>query len=198
MHHHHINLKDNPCMNKPMVITCPQEVMSIPLDIYGTISCTHTSSPTQQQLEDCPRIILTYQHDWDPHSIWFPKVSCSEEEEDLFTGIAAICVDALQSRFHETKIDPGLSNTIYNPSFIATQLVSYVIISDANVTNSERINYPDEDAFEVQHQDVPAHRNFTSKKRYLYFNPPDISKRWQIGIGAVINTLKAETQRMLR
>ena len=50
----------------------------------------------------------------------FPKVSQSKDEEDLFAGIAEICVDALRSRVHETDIEPGLQNTVHNPSSIAT------------------------------------------------------------------------------
>ena len=85
-----------------MEITCPEDDVTVTFYMSGTIFCADTSSPTQQQLEDCPRIILTYPHDWYPHSVRFPKGSRSKEEEDLFTGIAEIYVDALRSKVHET------------------------------------------------------------------------------------------------
>ena len=94
--------------------------MTIPLYMSGTIVCVYTSSPKQQQLEDFHKIILTYQHDWDPHSVRFPKCSHSEEEKDLFAVIAEIRVDALLSEVHETHIWPGIRKTVHDLSFNAT------------------------------------------------------------------------------
>ena len=146
--HHRINTHDNPCMNNPMGITWPQEGVTITLYMSGTIFCANTSLPTQQQLYDFPRIILTYQHDYDPHYIRFPKFSRREEEEDLFTGIAAICVDALWIKVHETNIDQGLRNTVHILSFVVTRLLLKVRIADANVPDAARIKFPDEEFFE--------------------------------------------------
>ena len=112
MRHHCIDVQYNPCMHNPMGVTCPQEDVTIPLYISGTIVCADTSSSTQKNLEYCSNIILTYQHYQYPHSVLFPKGSHSKEEEDLFSGIAEICVDALRSKFHETNIEPGLSDTV--------------------------------------------------------------------------------------
>ena len=94
----------------------------------GTIVLADTSSPTQQQLEYFPQIILTYQHDWDPRSVSFPKVSHSEEEEYLFSGIAENHVDALRIKVCETKIEPRLCDTIHDPYFIVMQIVSQSLV----------------------------------------------------------------------
>ena len=93
------------------------------------------------------RIFLTFPYDCDPHSVRFLKVSHSEEEEDLFAGIAAIHVDALQSKVHENEIDPGLRDNVHNASFIATRLVSQVRIADAKVLDATRINNLEDDLF---------------------------------------------------
>ena len=63
MHHHHIDVQENPCMQNPMGITCPEENATIPIYMSGTIFCDSTSSPTQKQLEDCTWIVLTYPYD---------------------------------------------------------------------------------------------------------------------------------------
>ena len=47
MRHHCIYVQENPCMQKPMDITCPQEDMKIPLYMSGTIVCADTSLPTK-------------------------------------------------------------------------------------------------------------------------------------------------------
>ena len=198
MRHHHIDLQDNPCIKNPMCITCPEEYVTIPLYMSGTIFCAGTLSSIQHQLEDCPLIVLTSPHDWYPHSVRFATVPHSEEEEYLFASIETIRVDALRSYVHETDIYPGLRNTVHNPSLVATRLVPQVRISDAKVPDATIITNLDEDVFEGRRQNVTYHRKFTSKERHLGVNPCDIIKRWHIGLGATTMKMKATTQRMLR
>ena len=81
MRHHCINVQDKHCMQNPMVITCPEEDVTIPLYMSGTILCDDASSPTQQKSEDSLQIVLKYLHDWDPQSVCFLKGSHSKEEE---------------------------------------------------------------------------------------------------------------------
>ena len=185
-------------MHNPMGITCPKEDANIPLYMLGIIVYADNSSPTQKKLEDSPWIVLTYHHGWYPHSVSSPKGSHSKEEEYLFSGSVPISVDALRSKVHDTNIDPGIRNTMHDPSFIATPLVSQVRIADAKVTDATRINDLYEDVFEGRRQDVPSHSNFTSKERHSDVNPSDISERWQIGLGAATKTLKATTQMTLQ
>ena len=50
MRHNHIDVQANPRMKNSMGITCPEEDMTIPLYMSGTIVCDYTSSPTQKKL----------------------------------------------------------------------------------------------------------------------------------------------------
>ena len=43
MRHHRIDVKDNPCMQKRMGITCPEDDVTLPLYMLVTIVCTETS-----------------------------------------------------------------------------------------------------------------------------------------------------------
>ena len=163
MKYHHIDVQDSPCIQKPMGITCPEEDMTIPLHKSGIIVCADTSSPKKRQLEDFLWIVLTSPHEWDPHSVLFPKGSHSEEEEYLFTCIAEIRVDALRRKVHDTEMETGIRNTVHEPSFITMRLVSQVRIDDAKVSDATRITDIDKGVFEVQRQGIPSHRTFTSK-----------------------------------
>ena len=147
MRHHCIDVQYNTCMHKTMVTNCPQGGVTILIYMSGTIICADTSSSTQKQLEYFPKIILTYQHYQDPHSVCFPKGSRSREDEYLFAGISEICIDALGSKVHETEIESGLNNTVYYLSSIVTRLVSQVIISNAKVPDSTRITDTEEEVF---------------------------------------------------
>ena len=104
----------------------------------------------------------------------------------------------MRSKVHETEIEPGLRDTVHDPYFIATRLVSQVIIFDAKVPDATIINDPDEDVFKGRCQDLPSHRTFTSKERHLYVNPSDISKIWHIVLSAATNILKSTTQRIIQ
>ena len=54
----------------------------------------------------------------------------------------------MRSKVHETKIEPGLCETVPGPYFIATRLMSQLRIADAKVSDATRINDPDEGVFE--------------------------------------------------
>ena len=179
MRNHRIDVQDNPLMQNPMGITRPEEDVTVPLYMSGTIVCSDTSSPTQKQFYYCPQIVLTYPHDWDPCYIRFPKGSHSKEEEDLFAVIAEIYIDVLRSKVHDTEIEPGLRYIVHDSSFITTRLVSQVRIADAKFPNATRITDLEEDVFESQSQDIPSHRTFTSKERHSGVKSSDLSKRWQ-------------------
>ena len=198
MRHHCINVQDNSCMHNPMGIACPQEDVTFPLYISGRIFCSDTLSPTQQPLECCPWIVLTSQHDWDPHHVRFPKGSHSKEEEDLFSGISEIRVDILWSKLHETEIDPGLRNILHNLSFIATRLVSQVRIADAKVLDATKIIDLDEEVFEGQRQEVPYHRTLTLKEKHSDVNPYYLGEICMIGLCSATKTLKVMAQSMLQ
>ena len=90
----------------------------------------------------------------------------------------AIRVDALQSKLNDTEIDPGLHDTVHDPYFIATRLVSQLIITEAKVPDETRITNLEEDVFEGWRQDVPSHRTFTSKEIHSDVNPYYLSKIW--------------------
>ena len=118
--------------------------------------------------------MLKHPHDWDPHSFFFSKVSQRKEDDDLFSGIAAIPVNALHSKFYETDIEPVIHDTVYDPSFITKQLLSQVIITDAKVPYATGITNIDEDVFEGRRQDITSHRTLTTKERHLDVNTSDL------------------------
>ena len=71
-------------------------------------------------------------------------------------------------------------------------------IAEAKVPDATRITDIAEDVFEGPCQDVTSHSTFTSKEIHSDFNPSDLSKRWQMGLGTSTKTLKATTQTILR
>jgi hypothetical protein len=52
-------------------IYMPEEGLRIPLEIQDVVSYFDTRTPTTQELEDCKRVLLTADTEWDPHSEQF-------------------------------------------------------------------------------------------------------------------------------
>ena len=73
-----VSVQDNPFDTKPLSITTDD--VSVELYSEGTIICGDTRTPTESELSQLPRLILTSLHDWDPHNVCFP--SCSAQSYD--------------------------------------------------------------------------------------------------------------------
>ena len=73
-----VSVQDNPFDTKPLSITTDD--VSVELYSEGTIICGDTRTPTESELSQLPRLILTSLHDWDPHNVCFP--SCSGQSYD--------------------------------------------------------------------------------------------------------------------
>ena len=51
------------------------------LEMAGTIIYSHTFTPSEKKLHQCPHIILSFTHVWDPHNMVFPREQRTSEEE---------------------------------------------------------------------------------------------------------------------
>ena len=73
LRHYGVEVQDNPYSNSPLFIKNEDSSFGMELQTSGTTIFAHTFSPTQQELEDNPHIVLSSPHQWDPHTIEFPK-----------------------------------------------------------------------------------------------------------------------------
>ena len=62
-------------------IYCPDDELNIPLSLKGIISYFNSRTPTQEELNTCKWVILTDEHEWDPHSEFF------QEQENNFQSL---------------------------------------------------------------------------------------------------------------
>ena len=53
----------------------------LPSIVEGTNILAHTRTPIGEELATCQHIVLSYQHEWNLHSVQFPKAIQSVEEE---------------------------------------------------------------------------------------------------------------------
>ena len=137
------------------------------------IICGDTRTPTESDLGQLTRLILTSPHDWDPHNVYF--LSCS----GLSSGNTPI-----ESNHSILAVDTLLQHTIHDPIMVASLMSSHVQVAEVATPSAL--------------QDVPLARMFQSKERYSTITSSDLSERWYIGLGQATQTLKVTTQWLMR
>ena len=80
LRHFCVTVQDNPYSSSPLYIESPDHDFLLPLIVEGTKILAHTRTPTGEELAMCQHIVLPSQHEWNPHSVKFPKDTQSVEE----------------------------------------------------------------------------------------------------------------------
>ena len=81
LRHFGVTVQDNPYSSSPLYIESPDRDSVLLLIVEGTNIMVHTRTPTVEELATGRNIVLSYQHEWNPHSVKFPKALQSVEEE---------------------------------------------------------------------------------------------------------------------
>jgi len=76
-----ITIQDNPFDAAPIFIATEDQDFTLPLTTRGTVIGVATRTPTAHELQTCPHIVLSSEHEWDPQNVRFPKASRTVEEE---------------------------------------------------------------------------------------------------------------------
>ena len=145
-----VSVQDNPFDTKPLSITTDD--VSVKLYSEGMIICGDTRTPTESEMSQLPRLILTSPHDWDPHNVCF--LSCSGQSSDNMS---------IESNHLIFAVDTLLQHTIYDPIMVASLMLSHVQVAEVTVPSTL--------------QDVPSAQTFQSKERHSTLSPLQISVR---------------------
>ena len=85
-----IDVNDNPHNGEPMTIRkIGDDDFVAGFKMKGTNVCVDTWTPTNADLEECPQIVLTSPHEWNPHKVKMPGVSEAEIKEIETRGIGS-------------------------------------------------------------------------------------------------------------
>ena len=115
-----VSVQDNPFDVKPLSITTVDT--SVELYLEGMIICGETWTPTESELGQLPRLILTSLHDWDPHNICFP--SCIGQSSDNIP---------IESNHSILAVDTLLQHTIFDPIMVASLMLSHVQVAEVTM-----------------------------------------------------------------
>jgi hypothetical protein len=81
LRHYGTTIQNNLYSNAPMSLQSPDEDFICPLLSEGTVIYIDTWTPSQEELDMLPKIVLSSPHEWDPQRLEFPKMRKSTEEE---------------------------------------------------------------------------------------------------------------------
>jgi hypothetical protein len=179
-----ITVQDNPFDPAPIFISSEDNEFTLPLTSKGTVIGVATRTPTDQELQTCPHVVLSSEHEWDPQNVRFPKASRTVEEEISRTVGAVLRQDGTHHSIGDTNEDT--TNHVFNMGNMSKRLIASIKIAS-----------PTRQASQVE-TDVPRTKTFQSKGRHSSVSPEDLSERWQIGLEQSKETLKRTTQRVTR
>ena len=165
-----IRVQDNPFDQVQMHLATEDGNLIIPMEADGTTIHFSTRTPTDQELRECPHVIMTSRAERNPRSVVFPEHTCEcGDEPKPSRTISAIQREALVVQEDEIQLEP------------------------ATMAAEIRVENP----FEVA-DDVPLRRTFISKDRHPRVTPEDLSERWGIGLTNATNTIRVTTQKGTR
>ena len=183
-----ITVQDNPFAEAPTFIATEGSEFSMPLWSKGTILGVSTRTPTDQELQTCPHIILSSEHDWDPQNVRFPEASRTVEEE-VSRKIGAVNTEAACSNFDDYEDDSVDQVLLFSIGSLSQRLIASIKVRTVPRQAAQ---------VGVEVQDVPQAKSFQSKGRHSSVSPEDLCERWQIGLEQAKETLKRTTQRLAR
>ena len=74
-------MQDNPVSDRALSIITENNNFCMELAMRGTVVYEDTFTQSDKELHECPHIILSLPHTWDPHNVSFPKPRRTLEEE---------------------------------------------------------------------------------------------------------------------
>ena len=90
LRNHGIRVEDNPYSGNAMVIEANDPAFVMCVQSQGTTIFVDTWSPTDEDLQSLPHIVMTSPHPWNPHMVQFPQTETSVREEIEMHNVSAL------------------------------------------------------------------------------------------------------------
>lgn len=153
----------------------------IPMQMYGSSCGLMSRRPTVEELNTCPRYIVSDPHHWDPSNVTFP--SHVMEEEDFRPGYRTL------ASLNKHVIEPTNSviRSVYD---IAMSSISPCLATDEFESQINQTVKISTGSMCISSMD--------SEQRHHTPSPESISQKWGCGIDTAKRTLEATTQDFVR
>jgi hypothetical protein len=179
-----ITVQDNPFNPAPIFISSEDNEFTLPLSSKGTVLGVATRTPTGQELQTFPHVVLSSEHKCGPQNVRFPRASQTVEEE-ISRTVGAVMT---QDRASTEDPDNDAMDCVSDIGNMSKRLIASIKVTSLPRQISQ---------VETEAQDLPPIKTFQSKGRYSLVSPEDLSERWQIGLEQSKETLKRTTRRVI-
>ena len=191
LRYHGTIVQDNPMSREPLYVMTEDKQFCMGLQMFGTIVCANTFTPSDSDLESYPHIIMSSPHPWDPSTVKFPTTAMSMSE---FRG-GSFNVSSLRTYDHSQQIETdGSNDTELNDNV----LFDFNIIRRRICGMSQNDTQLQKPEIDTGISDIPDTHTFVSEERRTDVSPQALSERWGINLSTSIKTLKKTTQKFLR
>ena len=171
-------VQDNPYTGSPLYMEDPEGVVAIPFETIGTNIFITTRTPTQDELDGCPHVILTSQREWEPSRVQFPAAQWTIAEDQATRNVSLLATNTCEHLMH---------GEVFNVNGFSQRLVG-----SCRVPSLPRL------ISNVMVTDLPTANTFVSGDRKSDISPESLAERWFIGLETAKKTLQKTTQRLVR
>ena len=185
-------VQDDPTSFTPMHLRTEDAHFSLPVEMKGTIAGFTSYTPSDEELETCPKIHISSPRPWNPETVKFQKAS-RPLESVIRQARDARGISMVTSHHPSTHCEVGNieidnnPNTILDIDSVAVRLLNSVRTSR---TSSVDVKMPLlTKTIDVGSTDIPIPYTFQSSARHTDVSAQDLTERWHISIKQAIKTL---------
>ena len=195
-------VQDDPTSESPLHIRTSDASFSMPMQIRGTIVGTSTHTPTEQELQDCPRIELTSGNTWDPSKDMFtPAHRSLEDEIENIRGTRCISsVNRMDTASEYIGSHSLFDNdedelVVFDIGDISKRIIRGVQVAETKIASTEGSleKLKSERKTRTGTTDIHLPSSFVSSQQHTDVSPEELSNRWGIGIKTARKTLQLTT-----
>ena len=201
LRHFGVYVQDDPTSSRPLSVITADTSFALEMSCSGTIVGFTTRTPTQQELQSCPHIVLSSDQPWNPASVRFQSNSHSLEEEiERVRQVSSMSkVESHALEIEDLEQEENSSNQLlFHLSSITRRIASLrLLICGTNTGNRDKVLNKPKSSIDVS-IDVSDMNTFQSSDRHTDVTARDLSERWHISVTQAEKTLQKTTQKFLR
>ena len=202
LRHHGIKVQDNPTSDEPLYIMTENSDFNMELKMKGTVIFAETFTPSEKELHNCPHVVMSSPHEWNPHTVQF------QSQARLFEDEMTQRYKISSTNLTEFKNLHDDENLIFNIGDFNNRLINSVkttnysqissLTTNANTLSAtknkerlkakkaENVTFVDtplsQKTIDIGNADSKMPSVFQSTKRHTDVSAEDLSKRWFINL----------------
>ena len=175
---HKVDVQDNPFGSVAMHIPSDNDDFVHPMQADGTTIFFDSRTPTNNELDNCPHIVLSSSNEWNPRDVQFPTPTQYHSEEGRSIHKTRSSTSTMSSDV------PLFDMSIHNLEARALTCVrSDRMVAEVYINQHEDMPL-----------DVPLPKTFATSKRHARVTAQELSERCLIGLTQAHETIKVTTQ----